>query len=113
MRRSRTDSASVTASLNSLAVLVTNSLVTLAFSPFQVALSDLVFMALASVWSCFSLVIISVHSVTAVSSGPSLALRSCSKVGMAAAAPQRKYLSICEAVTAPSCPGATGPMMRS
>lgn len=113
MRRSRTDSASVTASLNSLAVLVTNSLVTVAFSPFQVDLSALAFIALASLWRGeVSLPIIAVHWVTAVSSGPSRAVRSCSKVGTVAT-PYRKYLLIWEAETAPSLSGATGPMMRS
>lgn len=62
LRRSRTDSASVTASPNSLAVLVTNSLVTVAFSPFQLDLSALDFMAEASVLRGeVSLAIISVH----------------------------------------------------
>ncbi|CAM5682074.1 hypothetical protein SBADM41S_11824 [Streptomyces badius] len=113
LRRSRTDSASLTASSNSLAVLVTNSLVTVAFSPFHVDLSALDFIALASSWrGVFSLPIISVHWVTAVSIGPRRAVRSCSKVGTVAA-PYRKYLLSWEAGTAPSAPGATGPTMRS
>jgi hypothetical protein len=103
----------VTASLNSLAVLVTNPLVTVAFSPFQLDLSALAFMAEASLWRGeVSLPIISVHWVAAVSSGPSRTVRSCSKVGMVAA-PYWKYLLICDAGTAPSASGATGPTMRN